>query len=401
MISVLKHKDFKKLFIAGSVSEIGSFITDTALMLYLFDLTNGQKSFLGMSKMSFMIMLTLGSILGGPLGEKFHRRNILLFCEIIRIPIIVGILYSTNPYVLVALNGLLAFFTGVFHPSRQTMTNDLLKDKQEISKANNLFSSFEAGSHILGPLIGASLYAQLKSITPVISIDAFTYVIGIWMLIRVPLLAQRKHTEGESFIKSTLNGFDYSLKRKDLAVLMTNIAFSGFGMGVFMPLMLPFTKEVLNKGDQEYGILITIFGIGGVLGGLIASKIKSNGNSGKYLYLLTTIEFVFYSIWNNNTHYYFGFVIALLWGISVFMRFPLQLSYISLTVKEEMLTRTHALKQIAFFIPNVMGTLIVTFLGDQVPIVTLLNYTSFGLLMLIIFRFIIGTGKPLIQSDLV
>ena len=34
--------------------------------------------------------------------------------------------------------------------------------------------------------------------------------------------------------------------------------------------------------------------------------------------------------------------------------FPLQLSYISLTVKEEMLLGP-ALKQIAFFIPNVMN----------------------------------------------
>lgn len=399
MIEVLKHKNFKNLFIAGSISEFGSFITDTALMLYLFDLTGGQKSFLGLSKTSFMVMLTIGTILGGPIGEKFRRRNVLLVCEFVRIPIILGILFSKNPYLLVVLNGLLAFFTGMFHPSRQTMTNDLLTDKEDIKKANNLFSSFEAGAHILGPLIGATIYAQMKSIFPVISIDALTYIIGIWLLIRVPIMQKYTEPSSETYIESTLNGFKYTLRRGDLAGLMTNIAFSGFGMGIFLPLMLPFTKEILLRGDQEYGFLITLFGIGGVVGGLIASKIKTSGKSGMILYCLTSIEFIFYTLWNNNSNYYMAIIIALTWGIAVFMRFPLQLSYISLSVEDKMLTRTHALKQIAFFMPNVLGTLIVTFYADQVDLVTLLNMTSITLFSLMIFRFIIGTGKNLFYSN--
>jgi MFS family permease len=398
MLNVLKNKEFRNLFIAGSISEMGSFITDTALMMYLFALTGNQKEFMGLSKMTFMIFLTLGSVLGGPLGEKTHRRNILLWCEIMRIPAIVGIFYFKDPYTIILLNGIIAFFTGLFNPARQTMTNDLLKDG-EIREANNLSTIFMAFSHLIGPFIGATLYAAFQSMNPVLSIDLFTYVLAIYLLLRIPIIKRTHSLEKESYLKSITEGFKFTIQRQDLTALFTNAIMTGFGIGVLLPMLLPFNKEVLGATDFQHGYIMTTFGVGGLLGGLLTQRLKLKNNSGKLMCIFTALEFIVYTIWNNNSNLYLAFPIIIIWGIVVFLRLPIQLSYISYTVEEKFLTRMHSFLHMAFVIPNILGTIVVAMYGDKISTVTLLNSVSITFFIIMIIRFPLKGMQALWKSE--
>ena len=75
---LLKNQNFKKLYYAGLSSELGSFVTDTAITLLVFALSSGDKSVLGISRAVFLFCITLGSLLGGPLGVRFNKKNLNL-----------------------------------------------------------------------------------------------------------------------------------------------------------------------------------------------------------------------------------------------------------------------------------------------------------------------------------
>ena len=62
---------------------------ETALLMYIFDLANQDKSYMGISRSVFLIFLTIGSLIGGPIGEKFNKKSVLIFCELVRIPFII------------------------------------------------------------------------------------------------------------------------------------------------------------------------------------------------------------------------------------------------------------------------------------------------------------------------
>ena len=91
--SVLKLPNFRNLYFAGATSELGSFVTETVLMLFVFKLSNQDKSYLGILRATFLVCLTLGGILGGPLGNSLNRKKILIFCDIARIPLLISLFF--------------------------------------------------------------------------------------------------------------------------------------------------------------------------------------------------------------------------------------------------------------------------------------------------------------------
>ena len=145
--SALNNPEFKKLYFAGLTSELGSFITDTAMMLFVFALSGDNKTFLGISRALFLCFYTAGSLLGGPLGVRFNKRNILIASEVLRIPIILSLIFFHNIIFVMIANAMIGFFTGIYNPSRQTLINEILPE-EEIKEANSLFGTTMAVLHL-------------------------------------------------------------------------------------------------------------------------------------------------------------------------------------------------------------------------------------------------------------
>lgn len=119
--TLLTLPNFRRLYISGSTSELGSFVTETVIMLFIFKITDNNKESIGILRSSFLIFLTLGSLIGGPLGEFINRKKILIWCEILRIPLILSLAFIQSVPWIIATNSLVAFFTGIFRPSRQAL----------------------------------------------------------------------------------------------------------------------------------------------------------------------------------------------------------------------------------------------------------------------------------------
>ena len=59
--------------------------------------------------------------------------------------------------------------------------------QDDIPKANAMFGSTFAILHMLGPFLGATLYAAFKGIHEIILFDLFTYIIGIYLITKINL----------------------------------------------------------------------------------------------------------------------------------------------------------------------------------------------------------------------
>ena len=182
--AVLKNPEFLKLYLAGLTSELGSFVTDTAMMLFVFALSNQDKSFLGITRALFLLCYTVGSLIGGPLGLRFNKRNILIFSEVLRIPLIISLMFFHDIYFVMIVNALIGLFTGIYNPSRQTLINEIVP-AENIKDANSLFGTTMAVLHLAGPLIGATLFSYFNGVLQVLSFDLITYFFGIALLFKI------------------------------------------------------------------------------------------------------------------------------------------------------------------------------------------------------------------------
>jgi MFS family permease len=255
-----KHHNFSRLYYAGLSSELGSFVTDTAIMLLVFTLSSGDKRFLGTTRAIFLFCITMGSLLGGPLGVRFNKRNLLILSEVLRVPVVLSLFFFHDIYFIIFANGLIGFFTGIYNPSRQAVINELVPES-EIKTANSLFGGTMAVLHLAGPLLGATLYTYFHEIAQVLTFDLITYILGIYLLFQInyKFIIKEKNLKN-SFSKNIkydfVEGYKYVSTRLDLSAMLLCTIVIGFCIGILIPLYLPFVIEVLKKGEQAYGINI-------------------------------------------------------------------------------------------------------------------------------------------------
>ena len=153
---------------------------------------------------------------------------------------------------------------------------------------------------------------------------------------------------------------------------MINYLIIGFIVGILIPLLVPYSIEVLGETKKEYGLLMLAFGTGGLFGGLLSERINKKFSSNKVVLSTFLMECFIMILWIQVSSLYLSMIGLLIWGIIVFIRIPSQFNLISETIPTEKLALVHGVLQITFVVTNLGGGLIVAMIGDE--------YSSFEML---------------------
>lgn len=381
-----KYKNYRRLYAAGAITELGSFVTDTALLLLVYEL-NSSKADLGILRATFLLFLTLGGVLGGPLGEKYNRRKLLIFCEVARIPFVLIVFIAPQFSTILISQATIAFFTGIFRPSRQALINEVVPFK-EIKTANNLQGSTIALIHMISPILGAGLFTLLGGIKVILALDFLSYLFGAILLFRINYKPTSQKTPEETNLFEDLKkGFTYLKTRGDMKALFANSLVAGLAIGVLFPLLLPFTIEILAKTKFEYGILMGVFGVGGFLGGMLSQKLLRYRSPGKLSIYTVVLEPIIFLAWIHMLNFYLSLFVIFIWGVLVFVRVTSQLNYISENTHTEQLTKVHSFNELFFIVPNMVGGILIGIYGSRIETYQVLLLTGVLFLIITMFRF--------------
>lgn len=385
-LSIFRFKNFKKLYLAATLSEFGSFITDTAIMLWLYSLVGESKSWLGISRTTFIFSYALGSIVGGSFKKYQYFTKILMWADLIRFPLILSILFTKDPTAIVSIAGLIAFFQGIFSPLRQSLTN-IFVPQNSIKMANSLFSTTMAFLHLLCPYIGSFLYTTQNNMNAIITIDGTTYLLSAILIF---LINARIPIESEDIENNFQENRLYrkAISQNGIPTILINYCILGTMVGLLIPMLLPYTIDVLQKSNYEYGILMLFFGLGGLIGGLTSEQINEKFPSHKIIITTFFLETCMMLIWIQFKNFWVSSFLLMFWGQIVFTRIPAQFNFVSETIETKLLPAVHSMLQISFLVPNLIGSMIVIFLGDKLSTYELLNRSAYVFLLFGILRLI-------------
>lgn len=146
--------------------------------------------------------------------------------------------------------------------------------KEQYGRANGMMSLAESASHIAAPIL-AGLLIGLIGIGGIMTIDILTFVFAISTLLFVHIPQPVRTAVGEasrgSLWQESLYGFRYILQRPSLLGLQLTFTainlLSAFSFGILSPMILARTEQ----NARILGTVLSISGIGGVLGGLLMS----------------------------------------------------------------------------------------------------------------------------------
>lgn len=278
--AALRHRDFRIVYLGTFASNIGTWMQNVILGAYALKLT-GSAGFVGLVYFCQLGPLLFLSTTGGLLADTVDRRKLLVWSQVVQLALSLGLaalaLAERPPPAAVAA---VVFAIGVVNalgaPALSAILPTLVP-REDLTGAVALGSVQMNLSRVIGPAIGAALYARLDA-APVFAVNALTYVFAVVGLTRASYPRRTDAVVDARGLRRLLSGV--GIVRRDpllSQLLVTLFSFSFFSLA-FVGLMPVIAQDLFGmdpKGDP-YGVLYACFGLGAALGATTVGTVLAN-----------------------------------------------------------------------------------------------------------------------------
>jgi MFS family permease len=305
-----RHRNFRILYPANALSNIGTWAQRVAQDWLVLELTNNNGGALGLVTAVQFAPVLFFSLHGGKMADRVNKRKLLIWTNIVAaiacygigILVVLGQIQLWHVFVGAALLGI---SSAIDAPIRQAFTSEIVGHSDVANAVSLNSANFNAG-RLVGPALSGFLIANFST-GPSFIINATSYLFVIGALISMrekDFFIQKK----EETLGTVREGIRYALARPDLYVVMLLVFFAatfGLNFQIFNALM---ATKVFGKGPASYGLLGTYIAVGSLTGALISARLEKRRNtrfiiklgivfSMAVLVLSITPTYTWYSLW--------------------------------------------------------------------------------------------------------
>jgi MFS family permease len=270
-----KHRNFKILFSANFLSNIGTWAQGVAQAWLILELTD-SGTYLGIVTALQFAPILFFSISGGKIADKFNKRKVLMLTNLTAgaSALSVATLVLTENIKIWHVM-LFAFMLGMGNaidaPVRQSFNVEVV-GKQDLPNAVGLNSTNFNIGRLIGPgLSGLLIAAYGTGVSFLLNGISYLIVIIALMNIRESELFIEKRKSSSTKIREAM---DYVAARPDILSVMITVFFAtsfGLNFNIFNTMM---ATQVFDKGAAEYGALGSILAVGSLSGAIISARLE-------------------------------------------------------------------------------------------------------------------------------
>lgn len=274
---VRHNHNYRKLWLSQIVSNFGDWFGILAVYAII-QQYSGSEFLLGLIIVVKMLSLASFSPIAGFVTDRFNRRMLMIWCDVLRGLIVLGFLlivsYETLwlAYILMAAQMALS---AIFEPAK-TSSIPNVTSSGELVNANILSSASWSIIFTIGMALGGLATGYLGS-DAVFIINSFSYVISAWFIYDAAI-PQKEMTEDEKKknknpLAGIKEGFRFLISNKQ--VLRPALAKGTFTMclGALVYILIIVAENILLMGSIGLGILYASRGIGTGIGPVVGRRI--------------------------------------------------------------------------------------------------------------------------------
>ena len=270
-----RHRNYRILFPANTISNIGSWAQRVAQDWLVLELTH-SGTYLGIVTAIQFTPVLFFSLHGGALADRFNKRKLLMATNALGAfsAIALGVLVMSHHIALwhvFVLAAVLGISSAIDAPVRQAFAAEIV-GHDDLPNAVSLNSAnFNAG-RLVGPALSGLLIAAFGT-GPSFILNGLSFLFAIAALM---MMNEKEffHQERTKSMTNVREGLRYALARPDIYVVMLIVFFMGtFGLNfqIFNALMA--TQE-FGKGPASYGLLGTFIAIGSFSGAIASARLE-------------------------------------------------------------------------------------------------------------------------------
>lgn len=262
-----RHRDFRLLYSAMTVTSIGSFITYVTIPYQVTKMTN-DPLLVGLIGIVELVPLLFMSFVGGALADYVDRRILVFGGEVLQLCLtglllVNALLGEPQLWLLYLIAGLAAAVDGLQRPALEGLTPRLV-EPGEIPAASALTSLRHQVASLGGPTIAGLLIAAFgtgRGLGWVYAIDVATFAVSLGLLAMMKAVPPPEKADRPS-LKSVATGLRYAVRRPELlGTYLVDINAMAFGMP---QALYPFFADRLG-GPAVLGLLYAAPSAGSML----------------------------------------------------------------------------------------------------------------------------------------
>jgi MFS family permease len=362
------YRDFRLMWIGACMSSIGTWMQIVAQGWLIYRLSH-SAFLLALDQFLAGIPIFLFSLIGGVVADRTERRKILLISQYIQmasaatltILVAVGLTHVWPILCLSFLSGLAQAFGG---PAYQALIPTLVDRGGYAQRHRAELHSIQLAVTV-GPALAGITLARLGEIW-CFGLNALSFVAPIITLsiIRARYLPEKS---GESMFESLKQGIHF-IWRQGAMVALIVLAFSMTFLSMPMRTYIPvFVKDIFHRGPETYGNLLSLMGVGSIIGSLGVASLGNISKRGRFALSMLMVLGAGIAGFSLSKLLPLSYAMLLLVGASMMAVFATVTSLVQLNVTNEMRGRVMSVYNFAFRGGMPIGNLVS---GWLVPVYT-------------------------------
>jgi DHA3 family macrolide efflux protein-like MFS transporter len=266
-LQVLKNRNILYYLIGAGVSNLGNVIAGLAFLFLAYELTQSSIYTTGVVISQVAPYLLFG-LIGGVIADWVNKKSLLIWIEIIRVPIILSLVLFyqfelLNYWHLVVTSFIIQSLGCFFNPAHRAILPVITKH-EERTTANSLLDTATRGVQVLGPIVSVGLMNTI-GVIHFFTFDAMTYLLSAFFIYKMHFYEEREPKKVQkkiSYIFYPIKEFVIWMKNeftiRTLFILTSIMVFFNtwaWQVGLLLQLM-----ETIPNGEGWYSILLGWYG---------------------------------------------------------------------------------------------------------------------------------------------
>ncbi|PGB88006.1 MFS transporter [Bacillus pseudomycoides] len=396
---LLQNTNFLFLWAATLFSSFALAFFTFSQTWYIAKTLNLEAS-LGVVFVALSVPRLIFMIVGGAVADKFPKKNIMFYSNIIRALLVATILiWFIVGHVTLYTFALFALFFGLadaFFWSADSSILPELVEKHRLTQANSLTQMTNQASVILGPVLGGILI-KFSNYETIFTITILLLIIAAILVQKIQFTLQEKTDTDKGMFTSIKEGILYVKESPFLSTFLICSAFLNLFLIGPMQVGFPlFIKNVLHGDSLQFSYLEAAVGGGMAIGAVIVGLKNINRRRGLFCIIMMLLSGVFFLSINFSTALWQALLAGAFYGITIAMAIVPLMAMIQSTVKEEMMGRVMSLLMLSSmgFIPLSYAFTSLA-LAAGIPIVTIMKS---GAIAVIVFVLFVAIRVPVVRK---
>jgi len=272
-IQLLRNGFILAVMISTLFSQMGIWIRNFAVLLYVMEVTGGDSFAVSMISVAEYAPIFIFSFIGGVFADRWWPKKTMVWCEVLSSlsVFIVFAVVEVGTWQVVFFATLCSSILSQFaQPSGMKLFKNHVRD-EDAQSCISLLQTLTSVFMVLGPILGTLMYQQFGIEVSILATGT-CFLLSAFALFFVPSDPKKpksRESKPSSLLREMADGIRFVFLNKLLLKLSICFTLVGFGVGLISPLSVFLVTEQLDLPAEALQWVSIPYGLGEIVGGIV------------------------------------------------------------------------------------------------------------------------------------